>query len=215
MELGAPPLPCDLSSSSQLLAPSLAARATVHAQPRGKVLKPLVSEFAQVVTVRGPSALLPSGSKLAAAFVLPPQVQAFPQVPCLPAGSKCIRAFPLGVDVGPTAPTKVLPTCASASASASAKVVPVKVSPMPAHSASPTADAPAASGPVALTEVLPSSASASASASAKVVPVHAAASPAHSASPGADAPAALPMGPLASPSPRVWVSLVPSLSPLV
>ena len=104
-------MPCDLSSSSQLLAPSLAARATVHAQPRGKVLKPLVSEFAQVVTVRGPSALLPSGSKLAAAFVLPPQVQAFPQVPCLPAGSKCIRAFPLGVDVGPTAPTKVLPTC--------------------------------------------------------------------------------------------------------
>ena len=69
------------------------------------------------------------------------------------------------------------------------------------HSASPTADAPAALGPVALTEVLPSGASASASASAKVVPVYAAASPAHSASLGAVAPAALPLGSLASPSP--------------
>ena len=256
-QLGALPSPCDLSS--QLLSPTLAARASVHAQPRGKVLKPLVSEFAQVVTLRGPSAFLPSGTKLAAAFVVPSQVQAFPQVPFLPAGSKCVRAFPLGVDVGPTAPTKVLPAStsasdvghaaptkvlpasASASASASAKVVPVKASATPAHSASPTADAPAGSfggapahsasstadaptkvlsactsasdvGPAAPTKVLPASASASASASAKVVPVHASATPAHSASPTADAPAGSPMGPLTSPSPSGLG--VPSAAPV-
>ena len=73
--------------------------------------------------------------------------------------------------------------------SAIAKVVPVKVSPMPAHTASPAAYA-SGFGPAAPTQVL----------SAKVVPVCTATSPALSASPGADAPAALPLGPLASPS---------------
>ena len=135
VELGALPSPRDLSS--QMLSPTLAARAAFNTQPRGKVLKPLVSEFAQVVTLRGPSALLPSGSKLAAAFPVPPQVQAFPHVSGLPAGSKCIRAFPLGVAMGPAASCRVLPTCTSASAPASTKVVPADVPPVSVLSPSP------------------------------------------------------------------------------
>ena len=75
--LGAKPLPSTLHSAE--LPPARAAQVAASHQP-SKRLPPLVSEYANVVTITGPASLVPSAPKLEAEWALPSGCAAQPPV---------------------------------------------------------------------------------------------------------------------------------------
>lgn len=80
------------SLPEQHISLSRAAALMVGKQPKGKRLRPLVSEFRCLMTLTGPSDVLPSGKLPRALESTSSDVV---QHPCqLPAGSKCIRSVP-------------------------------------------------------------------------------------------------------------------------
>ncbi|CAE7843090.1 unnamed protein product, partial [Symbiodinium necroappetens] len=93
--LDAKPLPPNLHAAE--LQPARAAQIAASHQP-SKRLPPLVAEYASVVTVTGPTSLVPSAPKLEAAWVVSSGCVTQPPVQLLPEGSKRLASFPAGGD---------------------------------------------------------------------------------------------------------------------
>ena len=104
--------PAAVSLSDQPLALARAAQVAADKQPSGKKIKPLVSEFKLVCTLRGPAPDLPSldGMRLAADFRVPTSVSAAPSVASIPAGSRCLRVSPVARGFSADSPPHV-PSC--------------------------------------------------------------------------------------------------------
>ena len=93
--LDAKPLPPNLHAAE--LQPARAAQIAASHQP-SKRLPPLVAEYANVVTVTGPTSLVPSAPKLEAAWAVSSGCVTQPPVQLLPEGSKRLSSFPAGSD---------------------------------------------------------------------------------------------------------------------